>query len=390
LRLIPADPDVQTLVARIDAGDIDLQPNFQRGEVWGKQKKQRLIDSILRDWHIPPVHVIENPITKRQEVLDGQQRLTAIRDFIRGDFPIDGHTEPPDIEIRDLDGKRYVDLDSHWRRRINQFSIRVFRLVEFKASEPAELFFRLNQPTSLTSAEQRNAFFGPVRAQIKSIVEGFTASGIRSQEIGFSNSRMAYDDVFSRAAFALERRDLGEKITAANLAALYRSENPLREETIILLEDATKAFVNARQRLRTEIHFNKATLFSWLIFIARFLLTQPDGFSGPILSDYMYTFDSRRQTYRQGESQVDDVHRWMLYVYDDRSSARVADTSSVVLRDAILWGFFFNYCEHRISLRLSRAPNFDVLQRYLLDLRYHKLSDESFAKKLIDAGWARL
>ena len=60
MRLLPSDPDVETIVGRIKNGDIDLQPEFQRGEVWSKLKKQRLIDSILRDWHVPPIHVIEN------------------------------------------------------------------------------------------------------------------------------------------------------------------------------------------------------------------------------------------------------------------------------------------------------------------------------------------
>jgi len=90
MRLLPSDPDIETIVGRINKNDLDLQPEFQRGEVWGTAKKQRLIDSILRDWHIPPIHVIENTDTARQEVLDGQQRLAANRDFAPGEFPVHG------------------------------------------------------------------------------------------------------------------------------------------------------------------------------------------------------------------------------------------------------------------------------------------------------------
>lgn len=60
---------------------MDLQPDFQRGEIWTIQKKQKLIDSILRGWKIPPIHVIHNAQSV-DEVLDGQQRLAAIRDFL--------------------------------------------------------------------------------------------------------------------------------------------------------------------------------------------------------------------------------------------------------------------------------------------------------------------
>jgi len=89
MRLLPSDPDIQTIVSRIESGVIDLQPDFQRGEVWSIAKKKRLIDSILRNWHVPPLHVVMTD-GGIQEVLDGQQRLVAIRDFVRGLFPVDG------------------------------------------------------------------------------------------------------------------------------------------------------------------------------------------------------------------------------------------------------------------------------------------------------------
>src|SRR5580698_9833218 len=186
MRLLPSDPDVETIVSRIQSGDIDLQPEFQRGEVWGKLKKQRLVDSILRDWHVPPIHVIENPETRKQEVLDGQQRLAAIRDFVNGHFPVDGLIEPPDPGIQSLDGLHFRELPEEWRRRFNQFTIRLFRIVDYRSAEPAEIFFRLNQPASLTGAEQRNAFFGPVRQQIKNLVDVAVQRGLDKDFIGFS------------------------------------------------------------------------------------------------------------------------------------------------------------------------------------------------------------
>src|SRR5690349_23840322 len=103
MRSLPSDPDIRTIVSRIDTKDLNLQPEFQRGEVWSKLKKQRLIDSILRDWHVPPIHVIENPKSRKQEVLDGQQRLAAIRDFVQGSFTVDGSIQPYDEGINSLD-----------------------------------------------------------------------------------------------------------------------------------------------------------------------------------------------------------------------------------------------------------------------------------------------
>ncbi|MFA5385655.1 MAG: DUF262 domain-containing protein [Eubacteriales bacterium] len=91
MRLLPSDPDIQTIVSRIQNGEINLQPDFQRGHVWSEFKKKRLIDSILRDWHVPPIHVVVVNETGMQDVLDGQQRLVAIYEFFKGEFPVDGH-----------------------------------------------------------------------------------------------------------------------------------------------------------------------------------------------------------------------------------------------------------------------------------------------------------
>ena len=64
-----------------------------------------------------------------------------------------------------------------------------------RPEEPGELFYRLNQLTNLTAAEQRNAFFGPVRKQIKDLVQLIKTRPDFERRIGFSNARMSYDDV---------------------------------------------------------------------------------------------------------------------------------------------------------------------------------------------------
>ncbi|HEX2996748.1 MAG TPA: DUF262 domain-containing protein, partial [Anaerolineales bacterium] len=119
-----SQPDIQTIIKRINEEELNLQPNFQRGEVWGISKKQRLIDSILRDWHVPPIHVIELE-DGTQEVLDGQQRLASIRDFVYGDLKVDGHTEPFSPEIAALDGFTYAELPKKIQHNFNRFTITV-------------------------------------------------------------------------------------------------------------------------------------------------------------------------------------------------------------------------------------------------------------------------
>jgi hypothetical protein len=394
MRLLPSDPDVETIVSRIQSGDIDLQPEFQRGEVWGKLKKQRLVDSILRDWHVPPIHVIENPETRKQEVLDGQQRLAAIRDFVNGHFPVDGLIEPPDPGIQSLDGLHFRELPEEWRRRFNQFTIRLFRIVDYRAAEPAEIFFRLNQPTSLTGAEQRNAFFGPVREQIKQLVETLDAKGLGKEILGFSNSRMAYDDVLSRVALAIKRKSLAGKITSADLADLYRSDVPLTGETISLIARAVSLFRISRPETEKFPKFNKATLFSWMMFIIRAQMCdyslQPSTFA-QFLGFFEYTRASVVRDHEYGSRQFRSGTRaaTLFDIYENRSSARVADVSSVILRDAVIWLTFEEFSQTHPDLgHLARVG----INRLHHSLNSKNLADDEdlFARQLIEYGWGEL
>lgn len=52
--------EIETIVSRIKNEELNLRPDFQRGEIWSEEKKKKLVDSILRGWKIPPVHFIEN------------------------------------------------------------------------------------------------------------------------------------------------------------------------------------------------------------------------------------------------------------------------------------------------------------------------------------------
>lgn len=395
MRLLPSDPDIETVVSRIKSGDIDLQPEFQRGEVWSRTKQQRLIDSILRDWHVPPIHVIENPKSNKQEVLDGQQRLAAIRDFVQNKFPVDGRTEPVNSAIEALDGKRYRELPKEWRRRFNQFTLRIFRIVDYEPSEPAELFFRLNQPANLTGAEQRNAFFGPVRDQIKSLSDSLETAGLK-RLLAFSNLRMAYDDVLSRVAVAVERGTLAEKITSADLTELYRRETQLSSTTTDLIAKAISELARSKEFPDgPSPKFNKATLFSWLIFLVRGFLSENFESPGPSLAEFLRFF-----TTTMSISILDPEYSQRLIgnlapanrlfsIYEIRSSARVADVSSVILRDAVIWLAFYDFNTGSKGRITIKPKGLDKLRDAFL-LPQAIFEDDLLARRLIDNGWGKL
>jgi len=79
-------------------GDLRLAPEFQRNKVWNDKARSYLIDTILRGKPIPKIYMrqlldVKSRKTTR-EVVDGQQRLHAVLDFLRDEFKVNkAHNE---------------------------------------------------------------------------------------------------------------------------------------------------------------------------------------------------------------------------------------------------------------------------------------------------------
>ena len=62
-------------------GWMELRPFYQRRPRWDRYRQSRLIESFIMNIPVPPLFVFESDLAKF-EVMDGQQRITAIRDFL--------------------------------------------------------------------------------------------------------------------------------------------------------------------------------------------------------------------------------------------------------------------------------------------------------------------
>ncbi len=358
MRFHPSEPDISTIYNRIKDDDIDLQPDFQRGDVWPLQKRQKLVDTILRGWIVPPILLLSSDGGGRSLVLDGQQRLAAIRDFKEDHFPIDGTIQPRNIGVECFDGCTYSSLPREAQKSFDKHTLRIFEVTDYKPEEPAEIFFRLNQPMPLTSAEKRNAFMGPLRDQIRDLVEVCKAHHPLQSILGFSNSRMAYDDVLARMACTLENGTLWQKITAASVNSMYRREVGLEDQIFrrirVALDrlSAVATLEEARTQVRGRPKLNKATFLSWLLFFSRTsTFESPEKFAA-----FFHRFESLRNGPDESTTATFDHEDanavyWsdalipVVLVYADRSASRVADVSSVVLRDISLWIGWFEFSE---------------------------------------------
>lgn len=137
-----------------------LNPKFQRRAVWTSQSKSNLINTILLGLPLP-LFFVRNKIdteTKKstREVVDGQQRLRAIFDFIDNGFPI------KKSQNEDYGGKLFSELPPDIQSDFLDYELSVNALVDLSDNDVLDIFARLNSyGVRLNNQELLNAkYFG--------------------------------------------------------------------------------------------------------------------------------------------------------------------------------------------------------------------------------------
>ena len=169
--------DLETLVARIGKGTIKLDPDYQRRHRWPIETSSRLIESLILNIPIPVIFLSQDidvdeeteGTVSRYTVIDGQQRLTAIHDFLRNGYALSGLET-----LTDLNGSFYRDLPPFLLRRLEERTIKCLR-IDSTVDEQVkfDIFERLNTGSvKLESQELRNATVrGPFNDCIKELAE---------------------------------------------------------------------------------------------------------------------------------------------------------------------------------------------------------------------------
>ncbi|MFN7112123.1 MAG: DUF262 domain-containing protein [Brevundimonas sp.] len=158
-------PQIKALID--DGEDFTIRPEYQRRLRWHNKQKSLLIESLLLNVPVPPVFFYENDLA-RYEVMDGQQRLNAIKEFLDNSFKLRG------LEVlSSLNGRSYLQLTPRVKRSLDRASISAIvvlhesqgSLKRAGTSRHYELrrfvFERLNTGgRRLTAQEIRNAIYG--------------------------------------------------------------------------------------------------------------------------------------------------------------------------------------------------------------------------------------
>lgn len=152
---------LDTICTMLNSGKYQLRPDFQRRRRWERPKQSRLIESFIMNIPIPPIFLYEYEFSK-YEVMDGLQRLTAIKEFYDDKFPLEG------LEYwKELNGKKYSELPQEIKSGIDRRYLSSLILLKetanskTKADEMKQLVFeRINSGgVKLEYQESRNALY---------------------------------------------------------------------------------------------------------------------------------------------------------------------------------------------------------------------------------------
>lgn len=206
LNLYPIDYPFETLVSKIDNKSLILDPDFQRKYKWDDEKASFLVESCLMQVPLPSCYFGEDD-SKNHFVIDGVQRLQSIYRFIKNNFALQGLQT-----YKELNGKKFVDLEQRIRRHIETYTIRC--IVLRNDNDPIiirDLFSRLNQSSvELSAQEIRHALYSgnldklleklSCKQEIQDLISGQSKKDDRTTEelvlrfFALNNNLKDYDD----------------------------------------------------------------------------------------------------------------------------------------------------------------------------------------------------
>lgn len=132
---------VSLIYDRLQHGEIELQPEFQRKDrIWPQGIKSKLIESVLIGLPIPTLYFGERS-NGDWVIIDGLQRTTTFYDFITGEFALTG------LELLgEYNGHFFNDLPRPLQRKMREYQLHCHVITIQKDSDRMvrELFQRIN------------------------------------------------------------------------------------------------------------------------------------------------------------------------------------------------------------------------------------------------------
>ena len=205
----------------VNFGGLDLQPSYQRGYVWKDDFKDKLIYSLVKNYPTGNISVrtLTEPNSKgaKSEVVDGQQRLTTIRDFVKDQYVVKSEWSRKIIEVvkdyfekagvqdealdklvKKLPNKgaiklKYSDLPIIIQGNISAYNIPMTYIANATDHKVREYFRFLQNQERLRAGEIISSM---PATNLEQYLEQISHKNLFLDVIGFSDNRAEFDKLF--------------------------------------------------------------------------------------------------------------------------------------------------------------------------------------------------
>lgn len=305
--------------------ELVLQPDYQRKVVWPQEAKDSLMESILLGYPIPEIYLEYSTDAMGNQtvsVVDGQQRLSALIQFLSNEYSLDSLKDDRSASLK---GKFFRDLPEETRKAFFQYTFPVRKLLNLEEAAVREIFARVNRVNmTLTGQEIRNALLpGP----FMDFLRDCTSHGLNRRSGLFSVTRQMrggdlefYAEVFGSAIFGItnKRKNFDERYNT--LSADFESYSEAADDFLKLLgiiEDIVRW--SPRTRWSNIVDMYTLLVVSYGCFEDLEKLHSDDGTS--LISDALDQFQSAVNEMRRGSGNSRELDAFAQVVQLNQTSA---------------------------------------------------------------------
>ena len=313
------------IMRKIQLGEIDLQPEFQRHVIWDETRQSRLIESILL--RIPlPAFYLDGTDDNKWLVVDGLQKL----------FTLDKFYNKNELELRnlqflqDINGKRFKDLPRSYQRTIEDYTKLNIYLIQ--PDTPPEvkftIFNRVNTGGLILSAQEiRHALFQGSGTKLLELLANspeFLSATSRSINTKRMDDRECvlrflsfylkpFQDNYSRPDLDGFLSETMQYLNAQNSSFIEELKGIFAESMV----KAKKVFGEYAFRKLYEVNgakypINKSLFEVWSVSLTRYSLAQLQNYKEQILEkfvDLMNTNSDFNKAISQGTGSIQNVFK---------------------------------------------------------------------------------
>lgn len=326
-------------------GKIDLSPEYQRGKVWGKDKKQLLLDSIYKNMHVPAVY-LRALDDDYYECVDGQQRLTTIFEFFEDEIELSKKYTPK------YAGKKFSELPQSIKDIFEDHEIMIVELTQSTDEEIRELFDRLQRGMSLTSGEKLHAKSGEFHDYAEKLSKNDFFNSVNVRDYRGALHQIAAQII------SLEINGIVD-VKFRNLENMYRTVDfkIKYSEKIKHINKVFNILQNAFPSKTPELH-SRASIISLFLLVSELDKEYAIKDKYQIINEFIIDFEKKLINAEEKQNDI-KLLRYLNAISHSSDSANSIKTRQEIIRE-----YFFNFAKGIEPLDLKRG--FTLQQRIII------------------------